>query len=202
MRSAADRAGALARGAGGAVRAEDRSGEGDQVRAQLTLAVPPGKLDATLDAVARLGQERDRRSTSEDVTEQVVDLDSRLATARASVARVRALLDGATALGDVVKIEGELARREADLESLQARTRSLSARVDLATLVVRLEGGEAAPVATGATGFREGLDAGWTAFLGSARVLAAAAGALLPFLPLLLVGGLVLRRLRLRRGPA
>lgn len=187
VRVAADRAGALVRGAGGAVVGEETGEDGSTVE----LRVPPARLDDVLGRLARLGQERARRVGTEDVTEQVVDLDSRLATQRASVARVRALLDRASGLGDVVKIEGELAKREAELESLDARARSLGARVDLASVVLRLEGGDG-PAAAPA-GFGSGLDAGWTAFRTSARVLAAVAGALLPFLPLLLLAGAAVR---------
>ena len=195
VRAAADRARALTVGAGGALAGEDAS-EG---RASLQLRVPPARLDDLLGRLADLGQEVSRTVGSEDVTEQVVDLDSRLATQRASVARVRALLDRATGLGDVVKIEGELARREAELESLDARARALGDRVDLSTVVLQLEqDDEAGAAAAAPRGFTGGLDAGWTALTTTARVLAAVLGAVLPFLPLVLLAGLAVRWSRRR----
>ncbi len=157
--------------------------------AMLTLRVPPTEFRPMLKKIAGLGERLSQSQTAEDVTTQVVDTKSRLATQQRSVARVRALLSEANTFGEVVQVEAELAKREADLESLQARLRSVSARVELATLVVRLEGG-ATPAVASATGFRDGLDAGWAAFLAGARVLAATAGAVLPFLPLVLVGAL------------
>jgi hypothetical protein len=98
-----------------------------------------------------------------------------------------------------VQIEGELTKRTADLEALQARLESLTARVDLSTITLRLDS-EGGPVTTGeALGFGDGLSSGWSALVTTARVVAVTLGALLPFVPLLLVGGLVWWRLRTRR---
>ena len=198
VRAAADEAGRIARGAGGGIEAEDRSGSGEDGSATVQLRVPPKAFDETIRALSALGEERGRRLSSEDVTDQVVDLEARLATQRASVERVRALLGEADALGEVVQIESELTRRTADLEALQARLESLTARVDLSTIVLRLDGASG-PVAGDALGFGDGLRGGWNALLATARVAAVTAGALLPFLPLLLVGGYLALRARSRR---
>jgi hypothetical protein len=50
-----------------------------------------------------------------------------------------------------------------------------------------------------ALGFGDGLRSGWAALVTVGRVLAVSAGALLPFLPVLLVAGWLLLR---RRRPA
>lgn len=198
VRTAADEAARMARTAGGGVEAEDRSGSGQDGSATVQLRVPPAELDATIRALSALGDERGRRLSSEDVTDQVVDLEARLATQRASVDRVRELLGEADALGEVVQIEGELTRRTADLEALEARLKSLTQRVDLATIVLRLDSA-GGPVVGEALGFGDGLRAGWDALATTARVVAVATGALLPFLPLLLVAGYLVLRARSRR---
>ena len=198
---AADEARRLAGAAGGRVVAEDRTSGGDDGSATVQLGVPPAEFDATVAALAALGEERSRRLGTEDVGEQVADLDARISTQRASVARVRALLDEADALGEVVQIEAELTKRTADLEALQARLASLEARVELSTIVVRFDSRGGPVVAVGdALGFGDGLSAGWTALTTAGRVLAVTAGALLPFLPLLLVGGWLALRARSRRA--
>ncbi|MBC7374422.1 MAG: DUF4349 domain-containing protein, partial [Frankiales bacterium] len=195
----------LVTGARGQVEADDRARDGGPVRAVLRLRVPPSAFDATVSRVAALGKEQSRRLGSEDVTEQVVDLDSRLATQRASVERVRALLAEANTLGEVVQVEGELTRRTADLESLQARRTALRAQVDLASLTLRLTGTDAPTAAAGGPlGFGDGLGAGWDALRAVARALGVTAGALLPFSPVLLVTGALLwrRRHTLQQAPS
>lgn len=196
---AAERAGELARTAGGRVEAEDRTGDGSGGSASVQVRVPPAAFDETVAALVALGDERSRRVGTEDVTEQVADLDARLATQRASVARVRALLDEADALGEVVQIEAELTKRTADLEALQARLAALEARVELSTIIVRFDS-QGGPVIGDALGFGDGLAAGWSALTTAARALSVFAGALLPFLPLLLAAGYLALRVRSRRS--
>jgi hypothetical protein len=111
----------------------------------------------------------------------------------------RALLDRAGNLGEVVQVEGELTRRTADLESLQARLAALTERVDRSTITLRLYDGEQAPQPAGAVGFDDGLRGGWAALLATGRVAAATLGALLPFLPFVLLAA-VAWRLRARRA--
>lgn len=201
VRAAADEAARLARAAGGLLEAEDRTGSGEDGSATVQLRVPPAELDDVVADLAALGDERSRRLSSEDVTDAVVDLEARLATQRASVDRVRALLGQADELGEVVLIEGELTRRTADLESLQARLEALTAQVDLSTITVRFDS-EGGPVVGAALGFGDGLRGGWAALSTTGRVLAVTAGALLPFLPVLLVGGYLAVRARSRRTAA
>src|SRR5262249_28528747 len=59
--------------------------------ADLTFKVPPDSLDTVLDRLAGLGDEVSRHASTEDVTEQVADVDSRVSSAKASLARIRAL---------------------------------------------------------------------------------------------------------------
>ena len=179
LRAAADRARAVAEAAGGGLEAEDAPDGTDVLR----LRVAPDRLDSALEQLVRLGRETDRTVGSEDVSEAVADLDSRLATQRASVERVRELLGRATVLSDVVALEGQLAQRESALESLQARAAALRARADLATVTLRLT----VPSAVAAAGFGDGLSSGVDAFLTAARGAAVVLGALLPFLPLVLL---------------
>ena len=198
VQESAESAARMARDAGGRVEAEDRSGLGRDRSASVQLRVPSDRFDAVLADLSGLGDEQSRHLSSEDVSDQVIDLEARLATQRASVDRVRALLDEADALGQVVQIEGELTRRTADLESLEARLQALEGAVTLSTIVLRLHSQDG-PVVAEALGFGDGLRSGWAAVVTIGRVLAVSAGALLPFLPLLLLAGWLLAR-RSRRG--
>lgn len=194
---AADRATTVATARGGHVQADNR----DSGRASLVLRVPTEDVTTTLTALAKLGDEQSREVSEQDVTEQQVDLASRLATQRASVARVRALLDRAQSLSDITSLESELTRREADLESLQNRSAALADQVELATVnVVLVEG--TTTQAAGSHGFLDGLRGGWDALKASARVVAVVLGAALPFVPLLLLALLVARVLRRRTAAA
>ncbi|MCX4735517.1 DUF4349 domain-containing protein [Streptomyces sp. NBC_01363] len=173
----------------------------------LVLRVPQGEYDAVLKQLAGTGKLLSRTSSAKDVTDQVVDVESRIATQRASVARVRKLMERAGKLSDVVTLEGELSSRQASLESLLAQQASLEDRTTLATITLDLsepetaaqDGGEDDP------GFLDALGGGWHAFVTVLLWLAMAVGAAAPFLAalavLLLLWRLLRHRLPGRRKP-
>ena len=169
--------------------------------AELTLQVPTDDLDTALERIAGVGTEISRSQTTEDVTEQVVDVDSRVNSAEAALRRVRLLLGQATSLGDVIRLEQVLSSRQADLESLLAQQESLAALTSMATLRVSVSEPEteAPKVDDDAAGFLAGLSNGWDALKAGYVILATVAGALLPTA---IVLGLiaVLIRLVMRRG--
>ena len=178
----ADQAAGIATSLGGTIGGDQRALNGDQSSAQIVLRVPSDKFDEALNQLARLGTEESRSKQTEDVTEQVVDLEARLATQRASVDRVRALLAQATTIGEVVSIESELTRREAELASLEQRRERLAGLVALSTITAYLHGPDAEVVPDEPdTGFLAGLKSGWRAFLESVKILLTVAGWLLPW---------------------
>ncbi len=201
--SVADKAIALVVAAGGEVAGDRRNQDGKLIQADVVLKIPPAKYADTLNHLAKLGKELSRSAQSEDVTDEVVDVASRVASQTASVERIRRLLASAKNLGDIVTIEGELARRQADLESLKARQRALDSQTADATITLHVKSPNAAAASKkdeDKRGFLAGLDSGWTAFTASVTVLLTVVGAVLPFLVLvlLLLAGvwLALRRRR------
>jgi hypothetical protein len=182
-----------------------RDGKGHE-RTRVVLRVPVDKYDDVLADLQGAGKLLDRTAKAEDVTDQVVDVESRVKSQRASVARVRELMDQTTELSDVVALEGELSTREADLESLLAQQASLKDRTSLATITLSLS---ETPVKTAAEdddpGFLDALAGGWNAFVTMLRWLAVVIGAVLPFVAvaaLIVVAWLRLVRPRLPRRPA
>ena len=195
--------------AGGYVSGADGSGS----TMTIVLRVPAEQYTSVVDKVAALGLLASRSETSQDVTAEIVDVNSRVQSMTASVARVRSLLAQATGIGDVIAIESELATREADLESLQRQQASLAGLVALSTLTVTLTAVTDSPTAVPAdspSGFVAGLTSGWNALLGLLAVIGTVLGTVLPFLPavaaLVVAGWWALRRagrrLRERAMPA
>ncbi|MFJ8148999.1 DUF4349 domain-containing protein [Streptomyces sp. NPDC096048] len=182
-----------------------RDEEGHE-RTEVVLRVPVERYEEVLDELEGAGKLLERSAKAQDVTDQVVDVDSRVKSQRASVARVRELMDRATKLSDVVTLEGELSTRQAELEALLARQAALKDRTSLATITLSLS---EAPVERAEgdddPGFTDALAGGWDAFLTMLRWLAVALGAVLPFAvvaALLVLLWLRLVRPRLPRRPA
>ncbi|MET9975083.1 DUF4349 domain-containing protein [Streptomyces microflavus] len=168
----------------------------------LVLRVPQDSYQEVLRELTGSGKLLSRSSNAKDVTDQVVDVESRIATQRASVTRVRELMDKAEKLTDVVTLEGELSSRQADLESLLAQQASLKDRTSLATITLDLTEPDA-PRKDGKVddpGFLDALGGGWDAFVTMFRWIAVAIGAAAPFLATAALVLVVWRGLRARRA--
>lgn len=205
---ALDEARAAATDAGGVVGDEttDRDGSGDE-RSRIVLRVPQDRYEEVLATLEGTGKLIERKAKAQDVTEQVVDVESRVKSQRASVARVRELMDKATKLSDVVTLEGELSSRQSELEALLAQQSSLKDRTSMSTITLSLS--ETAVKKADAQDddptFMDALSGGWSAFVTMLRWLAVALGAVLPFAAVAALLFLLWQRLvrpRLSRRPA
>jgi hypothetical protein len=167
--------------AGGFVADEQLRSDADA--ADVTVRVPADEFDDVRTAIGDLGDVTSQDIQAQDVTAEMVDLEGRIASQRASVERVRALLSESGDVVQLASVEGELARREAELESLLGQQRVLDDQVALGTLTVHLREEATAPDPDDdePAGFMAGLRTGWDAAVIGARALSAAAGFLLPF---------------------
>jgi hypothetical protein len=197
--TAAARAEQIATGAGGYLSGENVSDDS----ATVTLSVPQTQLDGVLAAVGKLGKVTSQQEQSQDVTDQLVDVSSRIATQQVSVDRVRQLLGQAKSISDIVQIEDELTKREADLESMEHQQDELTGQVSMSTVNLQLSKTAPAPppaqAAGPAPGFGSGIAGGWHALGETVRVVVLVLGAALPFLlgigiPALVVWWFVRRR--------
>jgi hypothetical protein len=172
---------ALAQTSGGFVANESSFGNES---ATLTLRVPVAEHASIVTRLEDLGTVIERSRDAQDVTSEVVDVDSRINSQQRSIARIRELLDAATDIGDVVSIESELARREANLDSLLSRQAELGSLTTLATITVTFQqiGEGPNPADDDDPTFISGLEGGWNAFTSGVTYVGAGLGAVLPFL--------------------
>jgi hypothetical protein len=155
--------------------------------ARMVLRIPSKSFDAAMTDLEETATLVDSNTTTTDVTTEVVDTEVRVKNARTSIERIRTLLSRADAIGDVIAIESELARREADLNSLLAQQAALEDQTSLSTITVSIDRAGPGGSSGDDPGFLAGLSAGWDALGTSARVLAVALGAILPWTPVILL---------------
>lgn len=174
--------------------------------ATMTLRIPADTFDAVREDLSGLGEVTSRDSETEDVTEELVDLESRIDSMRASIGRLRDLFENATSIEDLTHLEQELAAREADLESLLGRQRDLQDQVALSTLTVELdvppvvqEDPDVVDDDDDLPSFLDGLGLGWKVIVTAVRIALAVTGFLLPFLVPAIALAIVLRWLFRRR---
>jgi hypothetical protein len=113
-------------------------GDGSVTTGTVVFRVPAGNFSAFLERVRAEGEVRSSKTTTEDVTDRVVDLRARLANERAQRERLRALYGNASDTEDVLAVGEELSAVQASVERLEARLRALEGRVALSTVTVDL----------------------------------------------------------------
>jgi hypothetical protein len=100
-----------------------------------TLRVPGPQLEAAMAELKKLGRVEDESQGGEEVTQQYVDLQARLANEKHTEQRLTEILRTRTGkLQDVLKVELEIDRVRGEIEQMQAEKKELSKRVAFATL--------------------------------------------------------------------
>lgn len=135
LAGAAEEAAAVAAGLGGFL--ESRS-DHDERSARLILRVPAASFEEALEKLGALGRVTRRSVSSQDVTEQVIDLEARLRNRVALRDRLVELLDRAAQVQDILAIEAELNRVQADIDSMEGRRKALAGQVDMASITLDL----------------------------------------------------------------
>lgn len=143
--AAAAQANSIIEGLGGFTFSQETRTQ-DRAHTTLTFKIRPEQFSTALERLSNVGELVEQSVNAEDVTDIVVDLNSRISTAEISVNRLRDFLSQATDVEGVAELERELASRETDLERLRGQLRSLRDRVDLATITLSItESVEAVP---------------------------------------------------------
>ena len=195
---------------GGYLSSEDTENDraGRPERSTLVMRVPEPAFATVMAELAEIGRAEHAERSSDDVTTQVIDVDARVATQEASLARLQRFLRAATTVEDMIRLESEIATRQASLESLKAQQKYLSDQTSMSTITVRLRTPAAPPPprAEDETGFLAGLEDGWNALKTVLVGAATVTGALLPFVIALALLGvptwLLLRTATRRRKQA
>ncbi|MFC7129363.1 DUF4349 domain-containing protein [Haloferax chudinovii] len=105
---------------------------------QLVVRVPSENFSAFMSETQNLGEVERVETSSEDVTDQLVDLEARLSNLRAQRDRLRDLYESANTTEDVLAVEERLTEVQTEIERLEAQKQSLEDRAALSTVRVSL----------------------------------------------------------------
>jgi len=203
----AQQATGLAVAAGGYVSSEQDSisKKPGQSTVRLELKIPEAAYSSVLGKLSTtFGHPVSASQHAQDVTGQVADVSSRVASAQDAITQLRALLKRAGTVSGLLSVQEEINAQESSLEALQSQQRALAKETSYATVTMFLLSQHHHAVAHHGKrhGFVAGLAAGWHGLRVATSWLLTVAGALLPFLAVLAVlaagGWLGLRRYRAR----
>jgi len=107
--------------------------------ATITLGIPVDRFEVTMRRVRGLALKvLDENASGEDVTDQFVDLESRLANLEATQARIQTFLEEAKSVDEALRINEELSQVEAQIEEVKGRMKYLSNRAAFSTITVTI----------------------------------------------------------------
>lgn len=114
--------------------------------------VPADQFDNALQGIEPLGKILNKNISTQDVTQEYVDTDSRTRNLKRTEERLLDHLNKSARLEDTLKLEQELTRVREEIEKLEGRLRFLSNRVRFSTVqVVLQEAPKAEPIVPAAT---------------------------------------------------
>jgi hypothetical protein len=107
--------------------------------ATITLSVPSDQFESAMRRLRGLAvQVVDENASGQDVTDEYVDLQSRLENLTATRDRIRTFLDQAKTVEEALQVNDELKRVEEEIELVQGRMNYLFDRATYSTITVQL----------------------------------------------------------------
>ncbi|WP_045515449.1 DUF4349 domain-containing protein [Neobacillus niacini] len=111
----------------------------EQVSGRITVRIPQKNFQAFMhDAEGQAAEVLQRNITGTDVTEEYVDLDSRLKSKRVVEERLTSFMQSALKTEDLLKISADLAAVQEEIERIQGRMKYLENQTSLSTIHISL----------------------------------------------------------------
>ncbi|MCL4871587.1 MAG: DUF4349 domain-containing protein [Anaerolineae bacterium] len=115
------------------------TGDGGFRFANIQVAVPVNQFEAALRAFRTLGVVLDESASGQDVTDEFVDLNSRLGNLHATQMRLRTFLEQANTISETLRVHEELTQIEEEISLVQGRINYLQDRAAFSTITVNLQ---------------------------------------------------------------
>lgn len=125
---------------GGYITESNVSKEGnEQVSGSIKIRIPQKQFQAFLhDAESQAAEVLQRNITGQDVTEEYVDLDSRLKSKRVVEERLTTFMKSAVKTEDLLKISADLAVVQEEIEAIEGKMKFLENQTSLSTVNITL----------------------------------------------------------------
>jgi len=103
------------------------------------IKVPSDKLEATLDAIAKLGEKTSQSINKRDITERFTNNEERLKNLKLFREKMKALLSKTSNIEEILRIERELNRVQTEIDMIERNLKSMQGSVDMSPIDVTLE---------------------------------------------------------------
>lgn len=151
------------------------------------LRLPANNFNQILEDLSKkeYGQLISRNISTQDVTEEYLDINIRLENLLAQENRYRQLLDRAVEVEEILEIEKELNRVRIEIERLQGRKNYLDNQIAYSTITVEFRQPE--PISSGTPGIIKALRSALTKIVDHFYLIIIILGTLIPYLILIMI---------------
>jgi len=149
----------------GYISSEDENTYADRIQQHIVIRVPAQHFDLLISDITKGVKKFDQKHIeARDVTEEFIDITSRLKIKKETETRYRQLLSRANTVKDILAIESQIDKIRADIESIEGRLKYLENRIGYSTLAITFYEMVSSPV--GFTHkFKLGIKNGWNNFI-------------------------------------
>jgi hypothetical protein len=114
------------------------SDDGSMKTGTVTIRVPSNFFSKALSDASQLGTLKNQTLSTQDVTEEYVDLQARIKNSEAHVSSLVALLAQAKTIDQILQVEGVVNAAQQDLEQLKGRLRFLDEHTSYSTITMNI----------------------------------------------------------------
>jgi hypothetical protein len=161
--------------------------EGNMTSGNITLRIPSNKYTSALERVKDMGTVKSISSSGQDVTQEYIDLESRLRNYESQEEVLLDLMAQSKRVTDTLEVQRELSIVQEQIEIIKGRMQYLDDLLSFSTIDVFFH--EPEPITTTGWGFVESLKNG---LRGAVKVLNWLAAAILFTSPLWILAGIIL----------
>ena len=151
----------------------------------VVIRVPSQSFNQALASASKLGDVKSLKIESQDVTEEYVDLQARLANAQTQEKALISLMDKAKTVDEVLQVQQVLTQTQQEIEQLKGRIKFLDEHSSYSTISISLYEPGSETQTTGDWGFIAALKDALHAFVGTINDIIVSLGGALPVLALL-----------------
>lgn len=109
----------------------------DKIEYRVTVRVPSNKFDLLLDRISKSVKKLDSKNINAlDVTEEFIDIETRLKTKKALENRFKEILQKANKVNEILNIEKEIGNLRTEIEAQEGRLAYLKNKVSFSTLTI------------------------------------------------------------------
>ncbi len=138
VREAVQKVTAYANSHGGFVVSSETNKTGVAPYASITIRIPVAVYDSGFSDVKALGEVQSESTSGQDVTDQYVDLDSRIKNLRATESQLLEIMKRAGKISDVLEVQTQLTSVRGQIEQIQGQMKYLKDSAAMSSLTIYL----------------------------------------------------------------